>query len=206
MKNLFIVLSFVISFSQCTSKKSNDYQAHIKLFQYQLNTQYANSETSPLTQEDLKDFKSLAFFKIDETYKVTAVLERTPNTHIFKMQTTTKRLPLYRKYAEAHFTLHGKKLSLSIYQNQKLMETAEYKYHLFLPFNDATNGSSSYGGGRFIDLEIPEEGAKTIEIDFNKAYNPYCTYNPKYSCPIPPAGNNLNIAIPVGVKAYSKKY
>jgi hypothetical protein len=82
------------------------------------------------------------------------------------------------------------------------MTTVEYAEHLFLPFNDATNGTTTYGGGRYLDLEIPKEGSKKIRIDFNKAYNPYCAYNHTFSCPIPPSENNLPIAIPVGVKAF----
>ena len=80
----------------------------------------------------------------------------------------------------------------------------EEENFLFLPFKDLSNGKSSYGGGRFIDLEMPLSNSKTIIIDFNKAYNPYCAYNHKFSCPIPPKENNLNIDILAGVKAYGK--
>ena len=53
-----------------------------------------------------------------------------------------------------------------------------FEDYLFLPFLDDTNGDTTYGGGRYIDLRIPE--GNTIEIDFNKAYNPYCAYNEKF--------------------------
>lgn len=56
----------------------------------------------------------------------------------------------------------------------------------------------TYGGGRYIDLNIP--AGKTIIIDFNKAYSPSCAYNYNYSCPIPPKENDLDIAITAGVK------
>jgi hypothetical protein len=82
-------------------------------------------------------------------------------------------------------------------------KSLEYADYLFLPFNDASNGKTTYGGGRFIDLEIPAAGNKTIEIDFNKAYNPYCAYNHNYSCPIPPDENNLNILVNAGVKDFA---
>ncbi|MNH33262.1 hypothetical protein D3C86_1572800 [compost metagenome] len=114
------------------------------------------------------------------------------------MPTTTARKPVYEKYGEAHFKLNGKDLVLSIYQSHSLREKAEYKDHLFLPFMDLTNGEESYGGGRFLDLTIPEDD--TIVIDFNKAYNPYCAYNHKYSCPIPPKENDMNTEIKAGVK------
>ena len=73
-----------------------------------------------------------------------------------------------------------------------------------LPFTDLTNGNETYSGGRYIDLEIPE--GNTIRIDFNKSYNPYCAYTEGYSCPIPPAENNLGYTITAGVKKPKSHY
>jgi hypothetical protein len=203
MKQFFSIICVSFLFINCT-QKTNTFVDEVKQFQYELNTQYASASESPLTKEDLKTFKSLAFFDIDETYKVEATFTLTPNTPVFAMPTTTDRLPLYRKYGIAKFILNGEALELSLYQHQNSMTSFEDENLLFLPFKDTTNGTSSYGGGRYIDLEIPEEGSKTIVIDFNKSYNPYCAYNYKYSCPIPPSENNLPVAILAGVKAYTK--
>lgn len=203
MKKIIFVLAVVFLFFNCSPKKVS-YEDEIKLFQYKLNTEFADAEKSPLTAEDLKTFKTLDFFETDKNYKVEAEFELTPNTPVFEMQTNTDRLPLYRKYGIARFTLNGEKFELNIYQSLDLMSNPEFEDYLFLPFNDTTNGKSSYGGGRYLDLEFPPKESKTIVIDFNKAYNPYCAYNTKYSCPIPPSENNLPIDIPVGVKAYKK--
>ncbi|WP_321538818.1 DUF1684 domain-containing protein [Flavobacterium piscinae] len=73
---------------------------------------------------------------------------------------------------------------------------------MFLPFTDLTSGIESYGGGRYIDLKIQE--GKIWTIDFNQAYNPYCAYNEKYSCPIVPEENDLKVEIKAGVKAFKK--
>ena len=75
-----------------------------------------------------------------------------------------------------------------------------YKDYLFLPFTDPTNGVTTYGGGRYLDLMIP--ATKVVQLDFNKAYNPYCAYSGNYSCPIPPEENHLEIEIKAGVKKY----
>lgn len=199
----FLSIIAAIVFMGCAEKKPS-YETEIKLFQYDLNREFADATKSPLTKEDLKTFKALEFFDIDENYNIEADFEPTPNTPIFEMPTTTDRLPLYRKYGVARFTLDGKEMELSIYQNQQLMTDFEYKDYLFLPFNDATNGTLTYGGGRFIDLEIPKQGITKIRIDFNKAYNPLCAYNHTFSCPIPPKENNLPIAITAGVKAFKQ--
>ncbi|MBL4939689.1 MAG: DUF1684 domain-containing protein [Lutibacter sp.] len=205
MKQLIFSLIIILSLCNCTTKKAS-YDDEIKLFQYALNIQFADAEETPLKEEDLKTFKSLDFFKIDENYKVIANLELTPDAPIFEMKTTTERIPLYKKYGIAHFTINGQKLALSIYKEQKIgMSFANYET-LFIPFNDTSNGITTYGGGRYIDMEAPSKDSKTIVIDFNKAYNPYCVYNDKYSCPIPPSENNLSIAISAGVKAYSEHH
>ncbi|MDD3722021.1 MAG: DUF1684 domain-containing protein [Lutibacter sp.] len=204
MKILLSIFTAIVFFS--CSNKNPSYEDEIKLFQYDLNREFADATKSPLTEEDIKTFKTLSFFDIDKNYNIEADFELTPNTPVFEMPTTTERLPLYRKYGIARFTLNGEKIALSIYQNQDLMATVAYADHLFLPFNDATNGTLTYGGGRYLDLEIPSKESKTIRIDFNKAYNPYCAYNHTFSCPIPPSENNLTMEIPVGVKAFNQKH
>ena len=106
--------------------------------------------------------------------------------------------------AVTFFKLKGKKFKLNVYQSQDLSRKPEYADYLFLPFTDNTNGLTTYGGGRYIDLKLPLE--KTVTLDFNKAYNPYCAYSKNYSCPIPPASNDLDISIPVGVSYNKSKF
>ncbi len=171
-------------------------------FQERLNIDFASEETSPLTPKDLEHFKALDFFEIDTSFCIRAKFIRTPYETPFVMKTTTGREPLYVKYGEAHFTLQQKSYILNIYQNQGLKTQPEFEDYLFLPFTDLTNGELSYAEGRFIDLKIPEK--EFIMIDFNTSYNPYCAYNERYSCPIPPEENHLDIKIPVGVKKYKK--
>ncbi len=167
-------------------------------FQDELNKEYADSSKTPLLMEDWAKFEGLPFYPIDSTFIVLAQFKRTPNSEPFEMQTTTDRLPVYEKYGEAYFSINGKEFVLNIYQGHKTREMEAYKNHLFLPFTDETNGNETYGGGRFIDLLIPENDQ--LMIDFNQAYNPLCAYNHNYSCPIPPKENFLSIKIEAGVK------
>lgn len=175
-----------------------------KKFQDELDVAYADKESSPLTKKDRRRFKGLPFFPINEKYRVVAKFERAQNVTPFKMSTTTDRKPVYELFGVATFSIDGVEYQLNIYQSHKLREMEEYKNHLFLPFTDLTSGVESYGGGRFIDLEIPE--GDEIVIDFNKAYNPYCAYNHVYSCPIPPAENDLKVEIRAGVMYSNDKH
>lgn len=168
-------------------------------FQKALHKEFLNPAESPLSKEQMKKFSGHSFFPIDPKYKVIAKFVRADKSVPFQMQTTTDRLPTYEKYGEAIFELDGELIRLNIYQSHQLRETKKYKNYLFLPFTDETNGKETYGGGRYIDLSIPT--GNTIVIDFNKAYNPFCAYNPSRSCPIPPKSNALGMRILAGVKA-----
>ncbi len=167
-------------------------------YQKELNKEYADPETSPLDSVDLVKFSSLNFFSPNQDYLVFGTFTKSKKQKKFKMETSTDRLPEYAVYGEVRFTLKGKKCKLNVYQNIELSKKPGYEKYLFLPFTDLTNGETTYGGGRYIDLEIPE--GNELEIDFNKAYNPYCAYSHKYSCPIPPPENFLNIKVEAGVK------
>lgn len=213
LKGLFLLFAISLIFSSCQSSKTvstsdnskeMSYPSQIKLFQEEMNSSYKNAQESPLEESERKKFQSLPFFKIDEGYKIEADFVRTTDGKPFEMQTTTDRKPIYQKFGEVSFEINGKSHTLNIYQSQDLSTNKEYKNYLFLPFTDLSNGQESYEGGRYIDLQLAElsngQEIKTITIDFNKAYNPYCAYNHKYSCPIPPKENHLEVKILAGVR------
>lgn len=199
-KNIFFYLFILLLIGNTAMAQKSELIAGSKEFQKELNEEYANPEESPLEEKDLEEFEGLEFFEIDSNFIVKAEFVRTPAEAPITMPTSTDRLPVYVKYGELYFTLQGKDFKLNLYQNQELTQDPEYFDYLFLPFTDLTNGKSTYGGGRYIDFRIPE--SREVILDFNKAYNPYCAYSGKYSCPIPPKENDLEIEIFAGVKAF----
>ncbi|MEZ4792808.1 MAG: DUF1684 domain-containing protein [Gelidibacter sp.] len=171
-------------------------------FQREINSEYKDASKSPLKEKNLITFEGLEFFRFDSAYVVKATLKRTPDTKYFDMQTTTSRVSKERIFGILSFALKGKIYQLNVYQGKDLMAKEGFEDYLFLPFLDDTNGNESYGGGRYIDLRIPE--GDTLMVDFNSAYNPYCAYNEKYSCPIVPRENYLATEVRAGVKAFKK--
>lgn len=155
MKNILLTFVLVYTFYSCTQDKR--VLMGNTQFQKELNADYKDATTSPLTKPDRKKFKGLDFFQFDSTYVVQASFKRTPDEEPFKMKTTTDRLPIYVKYGELSFSLKGKEFSLNIYQDQSLTHEEGFEDYLFLPFLDETNGLESYGGGRYVDARIPEE-------------------------------------------------
>lgn len=170
-------------------------------FQQGMDESFRDPETSPLPDRFRKDFDGLDFFPPDTTYVVRAYLERTPGAVPFYMPSTTDRKSLEVVYGIAHFRLNGMDHSLEVYQGLELMKEEGFEDYLFLPFLDHTNGRETYGGGRYIDLSIPK--GDSLTIDFNKAYNPYCVYDKKYSCPLVPRQNYLRTEVRAGVKDFS---
>ena len=200
MNRYLLVLFSLLLFLNCENKKR--YDKNLTPFQKEMNEFFKDASISPLKEKDLKNFKGLDFFAFDSSYVVNAALIRTPEEKSFKMKTTTDRLPEYIKYGIVTFDLFGKSYSLNIYKNLEGINKEGYRDYLFLPFLDDTNGFESYGGGRYIDLDVTEED--NLVIDFNSAYNPYCVYDEKYSCPIVPRENYLPLEINAGVKAFLK--
>lgn len=194
-KIVFLFLYIQIAFAQQKFERDS-----VSQFQKEMNEHYADSASSPLKKSDLNNFKALDFFPVDEKYFVQAKFIRTKKEKPFEMKTTTSRKPKYVKYGELHFEINGISCKLNVYQNLELVKKPQYKNSLFLPFTDFTSGVESYGGGRYIDIQIQE--GNHWAIDFNQAYNPYCAYNEKYSCPIVPKENDLKVEIKAGVKKF----
>ena len=120
--------------------------------------------------------------------------------HLFEMETSTGEMRLYRRYGRITFQVNGEEAQLTIYSDP-------HGQDFFLPFRDATSGKETYGAGRYLDNHRPALtplANDQFQIDFNFSYNPYCAYNPHYSCPLPPRENWLSVPIEAGEKNYDK--
>ncbi len=109
----------------------------------------------------------------------------------FEMTTSDGRVRTAFRTATLPFEFDGQSLRLHAYRFAGSPERS-----LFVPFQDATSGSETYGAARYLDLEVDDDGSVTL--DFNLAYHPYCAYNELYSCPLPPAENRLPVRIEAG--------
>ncbi|MBC7568660.1 MAG: DUF1684 domain-containing protein [Spirosoma sp.] len=158
----------------------------------------------PLKNE--ADVAALRFFAPDSAYRVIATAQRTLNAEPFDMPTYSGKTSPYVSYATLSFTLNGQPCQLTVFRSLRLASNPKYRDYLFLPIKDATSGGETYGGGRYLDLRLGSIREGKLLLDFNKAYNPYCAYSDGYSCPIPPAGNRLTVAINAGEMTYGKEH
>lgn len=186
-------------FSFTLHGQNDDGYQEYKDFWAETDSDFKDTEKSPLPKDQITEFDSVPRYAFNPDYRVIAEWVPVEKSKPFYFETTGKIKQKYRKVGIARFTLNGKPLELSVYKNLELSNMEGFKDYLFVPFTDESNGFETYGGGRYISMHA--EPADSIIIDFNQSYNPYCAYNDRYSCPIPPRENFLDVAIPAGAKS-----
>ena len=144
---------------------------------------------SPVPEDRRKALLPLAYFPISLEYRVPAVLRAYPDRSTLEMPTSTGQLRTMVRVGRLDFTLRGQQLGLSAF----VESGARNLDQLFVPFTDLTTGTETYPAGRYLDLERTRTGLYVI--DFNRAYHPFCYYNPAYDCPYPPRENRLQIPV-----------
>ncbi|MFH1844955.1 MAG: DUF1684 domain-containing protein [bacterium] len=161
------------------------------------NEAFMDSSQTHLMPEDLPSFEGLNYyFPVDSLrFQVVLAVDSQADT-----VTLTKRRGEAIKFVRrgtVSFCVENQNHTLAVFGPA---DTSHGDY-LWLPFFDATNGDATYGGGRYIDLELADDG--TVDLDFNFAYNPLCDYNPdKYNCTLPPEENTLPFAVEAGEKLF----
>ena len=150
---------------------------------------------SPLPADRRGSFEGLEYWPYDPRARVAAELEdvEAPPEEV---ETSGHEQILFRPFARASFELGGERLSLEV------VWLEAYGGGAFLCFRDATSGRKSYGGGRYLldtvkGADLGEENGGLV-LDFNFAYNPSCSYDPGWVCPLAPPANRLAVAVEAG--------
>lgn len=153
---------------------------------------YFRQDGSPIPEAKRATFSGLQYFPPDTALAFDLDIARLPNPEQVSIGATKGDVRAMRRYGTFSFTVDGKPCTLAAFTSESNPGA------LFVPFKDATNGTETYEVGRYLDLEIREDGR--YRLDFNLAYNPYCAYNPDYTCPLVPDENILEAAIRAGEK------
>ncbi|MCI4349739.1 MAG: DUF1684 domain-containing protein [Thermoplasmata archaeon] len=156
----------------------------------------ARHPESPFVAEGVPGFEGLKYFPIDEGYRVRATLDRLPTPAEAFLRTNRDGQSVVRHLGDLAFRLSSKTLHLRLYHAGEGIGTS-----VFVPFRDRTSGRESYGPGRYLTLELTPDDV--YELDFNRAFNPYCAYTDAFECGFPPSENDLPIAVRAGEKVWS---
>jgi uncharacterized protein (DUF1684 family) len=201
-KNIVILVAVVavlisILYTVYGSKDQTAYVNIIKKERESKDTFMRTSPESPFAG-NVDSFTGLKYYTPDLKYKVVADLTPIQNKKSVFLTTNDGKQERYVEYGYAEFDMTGYHNKLLILE---MVDDGPSKGKLFLAFGDGTSAEETYGAGRYLDIE-KAIGSNTITLDFNQAYNPYCAYSEKFSCPLPPQENLLVIPIPAGEKSY----
>jgi uncharacterized protein (DUF1684 family) len=152
------------------------------------------SSESPVPADKRATFPPLPYFAIDPAYQVPASLTVAPGDAVLELPTSTGKRRRMRRIGTLKFTLKGQPLTLTAFVDADTNDVRR----LFVPFGDLTNGTETYAGGRYLDLDRTATGI--YDLDFNRAYHPFCVFNATYDCPYPPRENRLAVPIRAGEK------
>lgn len=158
---------------------------------------FRESHQSPIPHPLRPRFRGLAYYPVEPGYRYTVKLQAYPEQERLRMTTSTGTEQEYVRYGYLEFPVGGKTARLNAYRPAHSRGGHE---SLFIPFRDATSVKETYGAGRYLDLEVTPTGI--YDLDFNRAYNPYCAYSDDYVCPMPPTENWLTVPIRAGEKKW----
>ena len=161
---------------------------------------YMRSSESPVPAARRESFAPLSYFLISPAYRIPAGLEVIKAEEIIEMSLSSGARRRMRRVGVLGFTLQGQQMKLTAFVDA----TDNDLSRLFVPFGDLTNGTETYPGGRYLELDRTPTGI--YDLDFNRAYHPFCYYNPKYDCPYPPRENRLSIPIRAGERMSAQKH
>ena len=158
------------------------------------------SSQSPVPAAERATFPPLSYFPTDPTYRIPAMLQPVAPGPAIEMPTSTGQRRQMRRVGTLAFTLHGQPLSLGAFVEADEKDARR----LFVPFGDLTNGVETYPGGRYLDLEQTASGV--YDLDFNRAYHPFCLFNSSYDCPYPPPESRLKVPIRAGERLSAQRH
>ncbi|MFV2000384.1 MAG: DUF1684 domain-containing protein [Acidimicrobiia bacterium] len=160
-------------------------------------TLFRTHPQSPIPTRDRATFTELPFAPYDAAWNLSGRFDRLEPVTIGVAHSGEDSTPMTR-FARVSINSPRGPLALDVYWMNV------YGGGVFIPFRDTTNGTLTYGGGRYLldtaksaDLG-DRDGDGDIVLDFNFAYHPSCTHDPRWSCPLAPEGNTLNFEVPVG--------
>ena len=194
-----VIIAVAVALGACSNKppENKDYASRLTGERQAKDAQFME-EDEPVPKSRKAKLLPLAYFPIDPDYNVPAALKPADKEAIVQMPTSTGALRLTRIVGTMEFVLKGQPLKLTA----SVDAAATNLDHLTVMFSDLTSGPETYPGGRYIEFD--RNGSGIYELDFNRAFNPYCYYNESYECPFPPPENRLKIPIRVGERLKSE--
>lgn len=187
----YLALTALYAGLSACSPAERPYQVEIAAWQAEKDA-FMRSAQSPVPADRRGKFPPLTYYPVDERFRVPAALTVARGDDTMEMSTSTGTRRAMRRIGTLAFTLDGQPTTLTAFA-----EASDARLlRLFVPFGDPTNENETYRAGRYLDLDRTATGL--YDLDFNRAYHPFCLFNTSYECPIPPRENHLKVAVRAG--------
>jgi uncharacterized protein (DUF1684 family) len=153
---------------------------------------YRSHSQSPIPAAERGDATAPEYYPYDPALRTLADIDAADGA-TFELPDSAAGHMIAERAGTARFLLHGEQRSLSVFW------LLDYAGGFFVSFRDATSGTATYGAGRYVldtakGADLGTTGGRVV-LDFNFAYQPSCSYDPRWSCPLPPRENWLTIPI-----------
>jgi uncharacterized protein (DUF1684 family) len=195
LSSLLVVVA--LTAAACSSGPSGDdgdFVKKLEAYRADKDRMMRDDPSSPIPADKKNVLLPLRYYPPDPSFSTAASLKLADQRPVFEMPTSTGAIRRMQRVGVLEFTLKGQPMSLGAFVEEGTQQIDE----LFVPFADQTTGKETYEAGRY--LQIEPTATNLYEVDFNKAFNPYCAYNKSYECPFPPPSNRLKVAITAGEK------
>ena len=189
-----LIIATLVYWFFLKEENPQDYINHVTLHRHERSEFFRYSPDSPFLIQKI-NFNYLDYYPANQELNIVAEFKKNNKIDTINLATSTGTIDKFIAIGNANFNLHGIENSLLV-----LRSVIPNDPSLFIPYLDKTSGETTYGGGRYLDVNKPSN--TKIRLDFNKAYNPYCAYTEGYTCAFPPKENRLSVALEAGEKSY----
>lgn len=204
MKNFILSMTVVvllISLSGCGKQytpEQEKYIAEVEQGRLEKDEYMRDDPNSPFNYKGPIEFHPLNYFDVDPAWVFKSKLYEYESKDTVSVFGTKREERKSVRYGYVTINYENQNININVYQGAT--RSGEVYYSIW--FTDKTTNNESYGVGRYLDFELVNDPGHEYEIDFNRAYSPYCSYSPNYSCAIPTKEDYIDIPITAGEKKF----
>ena len=195
---LICLTFFVYSCAEDISPQEREYKENILEHRKEKDDFMKNDPASPFNAKGKVEFHPLKYYDPDPEFRFESRLYEYEDKDTVIIFGTKGEERMTVKYGYLRIPFENEIHNLNVYK----AESRDGNIYYGVWFTDETTGEATYEVGRYIDFDFEENPDFVYTVDFNLAYNPYCSYSPNYSCAVPTKEDHLNFAVTAGEKKF----
>lgn len=195
---LVVVPLLVLSCGKNYTPDQKKYISEIENFRQQKDNEMENDSSSPFNQDPKAKFHPLKYYDVNPDFVFKSKLYEYPQKDTVTVMGTKGEARKSIRYGYVKFNYLNNPYKINVYKGW----TSSGQEYYSIWFTDKTTGKDTYGVGRYLDFELKPDKSYIYTIDFNLAFNPYCSYSAKYSCAVPTKEDHIDLAIEAGEKNF----